>query len=176
MGTAVTWTKSRAGPRAEPKDSVVGQRVPREAVRVSRSLRLPADQGRLLRERPSRSRSICRRSRFDGRPYDDCKPAARRSSLSRSRFSTEASVSRYRTAASTAPPRRSDKPSTSTVKSSQPRLMFSVSPHFTSLAALARFPFSRTCPPSIADLACDRVLKKRAAHSHLSSRTEFKTA
>ena len=33
MGTAVTWTKSWAGLRAEPKDSVVGQRVPREAVR-----------------------------------------------------------------------------------------------------------------------------------------------
>src|SRR5690349_19375051 len=45
------------------------------------------------------------------------------------------------------------------------------SPVLRSLAGLVRSPFSLTLPPSIAACAADRVLKKRAAHSHLSIRT-----
>ena len=43
------------------------------------------------------------------------------------------------------------------------------SPIFASFAGLGRSPFSVTCPASMASTAVARVLKKRAAHSHLSS-------
>src|SRR4051812_5392559 len=48
--------------------------------------------------------------------------------------------------------------------------MRSSSPILSCFDGLARSPFTSMCPPSTASEACDRVLKKRAAHSHLSTR------
>src|SRR5437763_8256648 len=48
--------------------------------------------------------------------------------------------------------------------------MRSSSPTRICFAGLARSPFTSTCPPSTSDVARERVLKNRAAHSHLSSR------
>src|SRR6266850_8208063 len=48
--------------------------------------------------------------------------------------------------------------------------MFTASPACTSFARFTPSPFTSTLPPSIASTASDRVLKKRAAQSHLSSR------
>src|SRR5450432_355454 len=46
-----------------------------------------------------------------------------------------------------------------------------VSPSWTSRARLPRSPLTSTFPPSTAWAAAERVLKKRAAHNHLSRRT-----
>ncbi len=46
-----------------------------------------------------------------------------------------------------------------------------MSPGATSRDTFTFWPASWTLPPSIAVLASDRVLKKRAAHNHLSIRT-----
>ena len=46
-----------------------------------------------------------------------------------------------------------------------------MSPGATSRDTFNFCPASWTLPPSMADLASDRVLKKRAAHNHLSIRT-----
>src|SRR5881296_1784815 len=48
--------------------------------------------------------------------------------------------------------------------------MRSSSPTRICFAGLARSPFTSTCPPSTSDVANERVLKNRAAQSHLSSR------
>ena len=60
--------------------------------------------------------------------------------------------------------------STSTVKSPDSFLIWSVSPMWTSRAGLAGWRLERTRWRSQALEACSRVLKKRAAHSHLSMR------
>src|SRR3954452_10582883 len=53
-----------------------------------------------------------------------------------------------------------------------PRLRTAIaSPIFTGCAGFTRSSLSRTWPASIASAARLRVLKKRAAHSHLSMRT-----
>jgi len=44
------------------------------------------------------------------------------------------------------------------------------SPGLTAFAGFARSPFTDTCPATIASTARARVLKKRAAQSHLSIR------
>src|SRR5436190_12511326 len=49
--------------------------------------------------------------------------------------------------------------------------MITTSPAWTRRDRLARSPLTSTLPPSTACAAADLVLKKRAAHSHLSSRT-----
>ncbi len=49
--------------------------------------------------------------------------------------------------------------------------MVSWSPLLISLAGFVRAPFRCTLPPETASMAKDRVLKKRAAQSHLSSLT-----
>src|ERR1044071_5489279 len=46
-----------------------------------------------------------------------------------------------------------------------------LSPRFSAFAGLARSPFTSTLPPPISSVASERVLKNRAAQSHLSSRT-----
>src|SRR4249920_2429430 len=50
-----------------------------------------------------------------------------------------------------------------------------VSPSWTRCARLARSPLTSILPPSTACAAAERVLKKRAAHSHLSRRTRVGT-
>lgn len=52
-----------------------------------------------------------------------------------------------------------------------PMRMRSASPLCTGLAGFARLPFTSTFPPVAAAAARARVLKKRATHNHLSSRT-----
>jgi hypothetical protein len=58
-----------------------------------------------------------------------------------------------------------------TIHSSEPLSMSSLSPIFTARAGLTLSPLSLTLPSSTAVVASERVLKKRAAHSHLSMRT-----
>jgi len=53
-------------------------------------------------------------------------------------------------------------------EASWPRLISSRSPTLTSRAGLTRSSFTCTCPPTTAPVAAPRVLKNRAAHSHLS--------
>ena len=64
---------------------------------------------------------------------------------------------------------------TTTIFSSIPCLILRVIPSVRSLLAFARFPSIWIFPPRIAAFAKPRVLKKRAAHSHLSRRTFFPT-
>src|SRR5262249_33729051 len=59
---------------------------------------------------------------------------------------------------------------TTTVHSNSPMRIASRSPGPISLPGFTRSPFSLTLPPAIAVWARLRVLKKRAAHSHLSMR------
>ena len=60
---------------------------------------------------------------------------------------------------------------TSTVQRSSATCTSTVSPGRTSFAGFTRAPFRCTRPPSTASVARPRVLKKRAAQSHLSIRT-----
>ena len=60
-----------------------------------------------------------------------------------------------------------------TVFRSAPWRRIMVSPISSSRLGLARWPLTLTLPPLTASLASERVLKKRAAHSHLSMRTFF---
>src|SRR5690606_18254300 len=96
---------------------------------------------------------------------------ALRSAASRSRLATLSGVSSYRAAACGAPRRFSDTAFTTTTFSSQPWRISSTQPGSISRLLLQRAPLQCTLPPSMACLARLRVLKKRAAHSHLSSRT-----
>src|ERR1700722_18058589 len=59
-----------------------------------------------------------------------------------------------------------------TVCSYGPRRTRTASPGFTSRDGFTRSPFTVTFPPSIAVTAVDLDLKKRAAQSHLSTRTD----
>src|SRR5450830_1530266 len=113
-----------------------------------------------------------RRSRFVGRPL---KPAVgsrnkRRFSATAARRATLTSVSSYRLRATGAEPRTSDNPITSTSHRSEPLSISSTSPNLTLRAGLTRSPLTVTLLWSTASQASERVLKKRAAHSHLSSR------
>src|SRR5712691_1621289 len=54
--------------------------------------------------------------------------------------------------------------------------MRSSSPTRICFAGLARSPFTSTCPPSTSAVARERVLKNRAAQSHLSSRMTCRLA
>lgn len=78
------------------------------------------------------------------------------------------SVSRYSACATGAGPRISLNPSTSMTYSPAAVVTFNRSPAFTSRAAFAVTPFDSTRPSSHAFTASARVLKNRAAHSHLS--------
>src|SRR3954454_14466457 len=60
----------------------------------------------------------------------------------------------------------------STTNVSSPRRTRTRSPAWTGLAGLAGAPLQSILPPSIACLASERVLKKRAAQSQISSRTD----
>src|SRR6202166_794447 len=80
-------------------------------------------------------------------------------------------VSRYSVWASAAAPRLSDRILTVTCHCMAPLSISNLSPLFRLRAGLARSSFQRTLPDSIASAASERVLKKRAAHSHLSMRT-----
>ena len=120
-----------------------------------------------------RRRPISRRSRFEGFPSlapSKCGMALR-SSASFIRISRLASVSRYRAWATGAGPRISLKPRTSTMNSPPSFLMRNISPTWTSRAGLARTPPESILPSSQARSASERVLKNRAAQSHLSIRT-----
>src|SRR3954451_9563811 len=82
-------------------------------------------------------------------------------------------VSSYSSAASFAGPRLSATPrTTSSTRRPRSRVTSSRSPARTSLLAFARWLSTCTRPPLIASAASARVLKMRAAHSHLSTRTE----
>ena len=82
------------------------------------------------------------------------------------------SVSSYSVAATLAGPRRSASASTSTVHSCPSRCGSPADrPPCTSFAGFTRAPFRCTWPPSTDSVASARVLKKRAAQSHLSRRT-----
>ena len=98
-------------------------------------------------------------------------PAALRASAARARLSMLASVSSYKVWAIGAARRCSLVAITLTSRSSQPWRMRNMSPGATSRETFTFWPASRTLPPSMAVLASDRVLKKRAAHNHLSIRT-----
>src|SRR5207237_1374535 len=80
--------------------------------------------------------------------------------------------SSYSVCAMLAGPRRSASARTSIVHSAVPIRICSTSPACTSFAGLMRTPFRWTWPPSTAAVASARVLKKRAAHSHLSTPIE----
>ena len=98
-------------------------------------------------------------------------PAALRASACASRLARLAAVSSYNNCASGAPRRWSLSCFTSTTFSSQPWRICRISPAAISFETFTRCPSRWTLPPSIAALARLRVLKKRAAHSHLSRRT-----
>ena len=85
------------------------------------------------------------------------------------------SVSSYINIAWAAGPRRPPCCKTMTVYSSIPRRILNSSPTLTNLEDFTRSPFRWTLPPFIDSAAKDRVLKKRAAHSHLSNRSGSKT-
>src|SRR5436190_9436570 len=88
---------------------------------------------------------------------------------SRSRLPSASST--YRVAAAAGGPRCSDRARTTTRYSNGPRRMRSRSPTTSCFARLARAPLTSTLPPPMAAAASARVLKKRAAQSHRSSRT-----
>src|SRR6266567_3841790 len=88
---------------------------------------------------------------------------------SRSRLPSASST--YRVAAVAGGPRCSDRARTTTRYSNGPRRIRSRSPTASSFARLARAPPTSTLPPPMAAAARARVLKKRAAHNHRSSRT-----
>src|SRR5438034_530003 len=88
---------------------------------------------------------------------------------SRSRLPSASST--YRVAAVAGGPRCSDRARTITRYSNGPRRIRSRSPTASSFARFARAPPTSTLPPPIAAAARARVLKKRAAHNHRSSRT-----
>src|SRR5690606_31379946 len=96
---------------------------------------------------------------------------ALRSAAACSRRVRLSAVSSYSNCASGAPRRTSDSARTTTVRSSKPARITSSSPTLSSLLGLQRSPLQCTLPPSMAALANARVLKKRAAHNHLSRRT-----
>src|SRR6267143_362249 len=68
-------------------------------------------------------------------------------------------------------PRLSLRPATTSDHCTVPTRTSSASPTRTSFEGFTRAPFSCTWPPTTASVARLRVLKKRAAHSHLSIRT-----
>jgi len=96
-----------------------------------------------------------------GRDFISAASTVRRARLS--------SVSAKSAAATVAGPRLSESSRTVMTCSKGGRRMLTLSPTFSSLAGLERSPFTDTRPPSTASTARVRVLKKRAAHSHLSS-------
>ena len=123
--------------------------------------------------RLGRRASSRRRSCFVGRGPPASAPTGcdnRRSTAVRSRSSLDSAVSWYRAAATRAEPRFSPSPRTTTVHRISPMRISTMSSARTSFAGFTRSPFSRTRPPRTASVAVVRVLKNRAAQSHLSMR------
>ncbi len=119
-----------------------------------------------------RNRERARRSFLVGRAAAGMKAAG--SSASRSRCAVRAArlsaVSSYSVCAIAALPRCGTTRRTVTMCTNAPSRTRTVSPGFSSLLRFARSPFTSIFPPSIAAAASERVLKNRAAHSHLSRR------
>src|SRR3954463_14496414 len=67
-------------------------------------------------------------------------------------------------------------PRTTTVHRRSPIVTSTVSSGRTSFAGFTRTPFTCTWPPATASVASPRVLKNRAAQSHLSTRTRSTSA
>ena len=127
-----------------------------------------------LAQRRPRNWAISRRSRFDGRPAceaSNCGIALRSSAIFR-RNSRLAFVSRYKVCATDAGPRISLSSRTSISKSPLSFFTLKRSPTRTSRAAFAVCPLLVIRPRPQARAANARVLKNRAAHSHLSVRKE----
>ena len=79
--------------------------------------------------------------------------------------------SSYRRAASAPGPRRSVSVATRTTRLARGSVILSRSPARTTLDGLATWSLTSTLPPLQAAAASVRLLKKRAAQSHLSMRT-----
>ena len=119
------------------------------------------------------NRMIWRRWRLSGRRSRS--PLARRASLfasaASSRRWTLFGSSEYFCRARGADNLRSLRSSAVMTNSSSPRVIESLSLSDNCLPGLTRCPSIRTLPPLMASRARPRVLKNRAAHSHLSIRT-----
>jgi hypothetical protein len=129
---------------------------------------------RCARRRASSRRRAC----FVGRAPRSAPSgrASRRSSACCSRAVRDSGVSAYIVAAALAGPRRSATSVTATVRRTVPIVTSIVSPARTTFDGFTRSPLTCTRPPSTAAVPAPRVLKKRAAHSHLSIRTWSTTA
>jgi hypothetical protein len=119
------------------------------------------------------TRWISRRSRFVGRPpVSKVRVDAFFSwNASNSRAWRLSVVSSQSVAAAVPDPLAPETPRTTTVWEKGGRRIVMTSPTATTRDRLARSPPRSTFPPSIASAANDRVLKNRAAHSHLSNLT-----
>lgn len=80
--------------------------------------------------------------------------------------------SMYADAAASAPTRFAITCVTSTERSPAPPRTTTLSPTRTVVAGFALSPLTRTCPALQAAVACVRVLYKRTAHVHASTRAE----
>lgn len=122
-----------------------------------------------------RKASSRRRAAFVGRAPRSAPSgrASRRSSACCSRRASDSGVSAYIVAATLAGPRRSEIAVTATVQRTAPILTSTTSPARTAFDGFTRSPLTWTRPPRTASVAALRVLKKRAAQSHLSIRTSF---
>src|SRR5258705_3744160 len=116
---------------------------------------------------------ICRRSRLVGRPLRSPAgpPKALRSAICATRRAMLSSLSIKSLRASSTGPRRSESAVTVTLHSNSPTRIESASPTLTSFDGLIRSSRNLTLPATTAACASARVLKKRAAHNHLSMRT-----
>src|SRR4029453_7514930 len=121
--------------------------------------------GRYQRER----RSMRRRARLVGRP----EPGGRYTGGGRRSFRGGGGGGgcSYRSAASLPLPLRSASPATRTIRRPRGKVTCRRSPGRTTFEGLAASPLTSTLPPLQAHAASVRLLKKRAAHSHLSMRT-----
>ena len=119
------------------------------------------------------TRWISRRSRFVGRPpVSKVRVDAFFSwNASSSRAWRLSAVSSQSVAAAVPDPLVPETPRSTTVWEKGGRRIVRRSPTATTRDRLARSPPRSTFPPSTASAASDRVLKKRAAHSHLSNLT-----
>ena len=115
---------------------------------------------------------MARRSRLPGLLSPNANPIGicRSCSCAASRFFLPSATSSYKRWAISADPRRSATSFTRSCHSSGPCRRRISSPACTDFARFARSPLTSTLPPSMASAANARVLKNRAAQSHLSRR------
>jgi len=165
-----------APPDQEPGNRVVSTQVA-HASKIARRVSRAADRAIGSAQRPRRwarrRASSRRRACFVGRAPRSA-PSGRaslRSLACCSRAANDSGVSAYIVAATLAGPRRSASLVTTSVRRSVPIVSSIESPARTALAGFTRSPFTCTRPPCTASVAAPRVLKRRAAQSHLSIRT-----